>query len=55
LGEDHRVSAQAQRSQHQTPNPVPPCLCHCQRCPGRCGEKGLEEKQTSEAVRSGGG
>jgi len=55
LGEDHRVSAQAQRSQHQTPNPVPPCLCHCQRCPGRCVEKGLEEKQTSEAVRSGGG
>jgi hypothetical protein len=51
LGEDHRVSAQAQRPQHQTLNPVPPGLCHCQRCPGRCWEKG----QMSEPVRSGGG
>jgi len=51
LGKNHRVSAQAQRPQHQTLNPVPPGLCHCQRCPGRCWEKG----QMSEPVRSGGG
>ena len=51
LSEDHRVGAHAQRTQHQTVNPVPLGLCHCQRCPGRCWEKG----QTSEPVRSGGG
>ena len=51
LAENHRMSAQAQRPQHQTLNPIPPCLCHCQRCPGRCWEKG----QMSEPVRSGGG
>jgi hypothetical protein len=39
LGKNHRVSAQTQRSQHQTLNPVPPYLCHCQRCPGRSWRK----------------
>ena len=42
----HRQSAP--NTNHQ--NPVPPCFCHCQRCPGRSWEKGEMSRRSALAA-----